>query len=130
MPAVVRLSDWNLVTAIEMQRSKEERAAAKEWAQIDDLVRLCEAARSFSDSQRLSPSHAYGWNAVSDVPRLWAALDKGEKGSGFSGQNPGGGTTTRGVALGARVVAIFGQTQGSQRVPSRQGGRGMWGEAL
>ena len=32
MPTVVRASDWNLVVAIELQRSKEERAAAKEWA--------------------------------------------------------------------------------------------------
>ena len=44
--AVVRPSDYNLVTAIEMQRSKEERAATKEWAPIDDLIRLCDAARS------------------------------------------------------------------------------------
>ena len=48
IPAVVRPSDWNLVTAIELQRSKEDRAAAKEWAQIDDLITLCEAARSSS----------------------------------------------------------------------------------
>ena len=40
MPTVVRTSDWNLVMAIEPQRSKEERAAAKEWAQIDDLIRI------------------------------------------------------------------------------------------
>ena len=49
MPTVVRPSDWHLVTAIELQRSKEDRAAAKEWAQIDDLIRVCEAARSPSD---------------------------------------------------------------------------------
>ena len=36
MPAIVRPSDWHLVTAIELQRSKEDRAAAKEWAQIDE----------------------------------------------------------------------------------------------
>ena len=35
--------------AIEMKNIKEERAAAKEWAQIYDLLRLCEAAKSFSD---------------------------------------------------------------------------------
>ena len=49
MPTVVRALDWNLVVAIELQRSKEERAAAKEWAQIDDLTRLCEAAKSLAD---------------------------------------------------------------------------------
>ena len=49
MPAVVRTSDWNLVMAVRLQRSKEERAAAKEWAQIDDLIRICGAAKSPSD---------------------------------------------------------------------------------
>ena len=49
MPAIVRPSDWHLVTAIELLRSKEDKAAAKEWAQIDDLIRICDAARSPSD---------------------------------------------------------------------------------
>ena len=49
MPTVVRASEWNMVVTIELQRSKEERAAAKEWAQIDDLTRLCDAARSPAD---------------------------------------------------------------------------------
>ena len=38
MPTVVRPSDWSLVVAIKLQRSKEDRAAAKEWAQMDDLI--------------------------------------------------------------------------------------------
>ena len=35
--------------AIELQRSKEDRAAAKEWAQIDDLIKICDVAGSSSD---------------------------------------------------------------------------------
>ena len=49
MPAIVRPSDWHLVTALELQRSKEDRAAAKEWAQIDDLIKICGAAHSPSE---------------------------------------------------------------------------------
>ena len=48
MPTVVRTSDWNLVMAIKLQWSKEERVSAKEWAQIDNLLRICSAARSSS----------------------------------------------------------------------------------
>ena len=71
--AVVRPSDWNLVTAFEMQRSKEERAAPKEWAPIDDLVRPCEAAGCFSDFE-VVPSHAYRWDTVLD-PKPQRALE-------------------------------------------------------
>ena len=73
--------------AIEMQNIKEERAAAKEWAQIYDLLRLCEAAKSFSN-----------WEAVAlaflsfrhCLPRseAGATLAKGGKGYSSSGRNP------------------------------------------
>ena len=43
------LADWYLVQAVEVHCSKEERAANKEWAQINDIIRLCGAVRSFSD---------------------------------------------------------------------------------
>ena len=54
MPTIVRPSDWNLVVAIELQRLKEDRAAAKEWAQIDNLIKLCEAARSSSNGEAVA----------------------------------------------------------------------------
>ena len=46
---VVRVADWYLVEALESRRTKEERSAAKEWAQVADLVSLCAPARSFAD---------------------------------------------------------------------------------
>ena len=49
LPPVVRKADWSLVQAVEVHRSQEERASKKEWAHVDDLVRLCARARSFSD---------------------------------------------------------------------------------
>ena len=54
MPTMVRPSDRSPVVAIELQRSKEDRAAAKEWAQIDDLIRICDAARSSSDREAVA----------------------------------------------------------------------------
>ena len=54
MPAVVRTSVWNLVMAIELQRSREKRAAAKEWAQIDDRITICGAARRPSDREAVA----------------------------------------------------------------------------
>ena len=35
---MVRVADWYLVEALESRRTKEERFAAKEWAQVGDLV--------------------------------------------------------------------------------------------
>ena len=46
---VVRKSDWYLVMSIEQRRCKEQRAEAKEWAQLEDLCRLCAAASSFAE---------------------------------------------------------------------------------
>ena len=46
---VVRVADWYLVEALESRRTKEERSAATEWAQVGDLVSLCASARSFTD---------------------------------------------------------------------------------
>ena len=46
---VVRKSDWYLVMSIEQRRCKEQRAEAKEWAQPEDLCRLCAAASSFAE---------------------------------------------------------------------------------
>ena len=46
---VVRKSDWYLVMSIEQLRCKEQRAEAKEWAQLEDLCRLCAAASSFAE---------------------------------------------------------------------------------
>ena len=46
---VVRVADWYLVEALESRRTKEERSAAKEWAQVGDLVSLCASAQSFAD---------------------------------------------------------------------------------
>ena len=46
---VVRVANWYLVEALESRRTKEERSAAKEWAQVGDLVSLCASARSFTD---------------------------------------------------------------------------------
>ena len=100
MPTVVRASDWNLVMAIELQRSKEERAAAKEWAQIDDLIRICGAARSPSD-----------WEAVALVCLSvgHCLRDMGGRASSFLERSrEGGGAEPRAGALGARVAAIRG----------------------
>ena len=46
---VVRKCDWYLVMSIEQRRCKEQRAEAKEWAQLEDLCRLCAAASSFAE---------------------------------------------------------------------------------
>ena len=46
---VVRKSDWYLVMSIDQRRCKEQRAEAKEWAQLEDLCRLCAAASSFAE---------------------------------------------------------------------------------
>ena len=131
MPTTVRASDWNLVMAIELHRSKEERAAAKEWAQIDDLIRICEAAKSPTD-----------WEAVAlaclSVPRCLRRSEAGGplrqgRGGGRTEQSRGGGgggAEPRAGALGARVVATPGQAQGPPRVPPRQGTWHGSGEAL
>ena len=78
-----------------------------------DLLRLCEAAKSFSN-----------WEAVAlaflsfrhCLPRseAGATLAKGgERVTVLRGEIHEGGSAARAGALGARVVAIFGQTQGS-----------------
>ena len=46
---VVRVADWYLLEALEARRTNQERSAAKEWAQVGDLVSLCASARSFAD---------------------------------------------------------------------------------
>ena len=46
---VVRKSDWYLVMSIEQRRCKEQRAEAKDRAQLEDLCRLCAAASSFAE---------------------------------------------------------------------------------
>ena len=45
---VVRKSDWYLVMSIDQRRCKEQQAEAKEWAQLEDLCRLCAAASRFA----------------------------------------------------------------------------------
>ena len=49
MPTMVRSSDQNLIVAIELRRLKEDRTAAEEWAQIDHLIKICEAAKNSMD---------------------------------------------------------------------------------
>ena len=122
MPRVVRPSDWHLVTAIELQKSKEDRAAAKEWAQIDDLIRVCEAARSPSDWEAvalacLSVGHC--------LRRSEAGGPVGQGGKGiqfFGAKSTRGGAAAGAGALGAGMVTISCQAQGAQRLPPRQGG--------
>ena len=46
---VVRKSNWYLVMSIDQRRCKEQRAEAKEWAQLEDLCRPCAAASSFAE---------------------------------------------------------------------------------
>ena len=45
----VRTSDWYLVMSIDQRRCKEQRAEAKEWAQLEDLCRLCAAPSNFAE---------------------------------------------------------------------------------
>ena len=122
MPVTVRTSDWNLFLVIEDQRSKEERAPAKEWAQIDDLIRICGAARSPSDWEAV----ALACLSVGHCLRRSEAGGPGGQGGGghpvFWSKVEKGGVEPRAGALGARVAAIPGQTQGPQGVPPRQGG--------
>ena len=113
MPTVIRPSDWHLVMAIELQRSKEDRAAVKEWAQIDDLIRICEAARRALACLSVGPA-AFGGG--------------GSRGAGWGRHTIFRGKVQEGVAvagagaLGARMATVPCQTHGAQRLPPRQGG--------
>ena len=71
---VVRKSDWYLVMSIEQRRCKEQRAEAKEWAQLEDLCRLCAAASSFC-----------GMGGGGAGVRVGGTLPAGFRGGGWGG---------------------------------------------
>ena len=106
---VVRKADWSIVHAVELQRSKEERAAAKEWAQTADLVRLCGAARTFSEWEAVALA------CVSVGHCLRRAEAGGPVGEGVRGghvcwrQVQTGATGTGHGALGARMGPLPGK---------------------
>ena len=80
---VVRKADWAIVQAAESRRTKE-RAAAKEWAHIEDLVRLCEAAGEFAEWEAvalacISVGHCLRWAEAG------GAVGEGDEGVKFSG---------------------------------------------
>ena len=114
---VVRKSNWYLVMSIEQRRCKEQRAEAKEWAQLEDLCRLCAAASSFAE-----------WEAVALACVSVGHCLRGSEAGGGLGQEDegvrffGGGPETGSAALGARMVTVSGETQGTQGVPPQQGG--------
>ena len=63
-----------------MHRSKEEGATTKEWAQIDDLIKLCEVARSFLE-----------WEAIALACLSVGHCVRRSEAWGLVGQGGGGG---------------------------------------
>ena len=119
---VVRVADWYLVEALESRRTKEERSAAKEWAQVGDLVSLCTSARSFADWEAV----ALACISVAHCVRRSEAggpVGQSDDGVRFFGSKSRRGEQNQEVGPWCKEwLAFLGKTACPQGFPPPQGG--------